>query len=298
MKNWDDLRFFAAVARGGSLLAAARALGVNAATVSRRIDRLEAALGRGLFLRTNSGYLLNADGERILRHAEALESEIYDLGHSAAEGEALRGSVTVTLTEALADGFLIPLLPRLHALHPGLTIDLLRDDRSLDLSRREADIALRLARPQQGGLKTRKLGVLTFGLYAGADYLQSRGTPTDPEQLAGHDIIWWIEDYAGLGSLSWWHRAAMQQPVFRSNAPSCRRAAALAGLGIVLLPHIMVGPGVPLQPILPQAEVPSLEIWLVVHRDLARQPRIRASLDFIAAAARRNPILSGKAGAS
>jgi len=296
MKNWDDLRFFAAVARGGSLLAAARALGVNPATVSRRIERLETTLGRSLFLRTNSGYLLNADGARILRHAEALESEVYDLSHLAAEGEEVTGSVTVTLTEALADGFLIPLLPRFHALHPGLTIDLLRDDRSLDLSRREADIALRLARPQQSGLKTRKLGALTFGLFAAPDYLQSRGTPTDPEDLAGHSIIWWIEDYAGLGPLSWWPRAAAQQPLFRSNAPSCRRAAALAGLGIVLLPHIMVGPGVPLQPILPQAEVPHLDVWLVVHRDLARQPRIRASLDFIAEAARRNPILNGAGG--
>ncbi len=232
MKNWDDLRFFVAVAREGSLLAAARNLRVNPATVSRRIDRLEQALGRRLFHRSNMGYTISEDGERILGHAQALESEIFDLDRTAADNEDLGGVVTVTLTEALAESFLIPLLPGLRAHYPGIRIDLIRDDRSLNLSRREADIALRLVRPKQDGLMQRKIGELGFGLYATPAYLKENGTPQNQRQLSRHRVIVWIDDYAGLGPIAWWRQAVPQPPVFRSNSPSCRRAAAIEGLGI------------------------------------------------------------------
>jgi len=293
MKNWDDLRFFVAVAREGSLLAAARNLRVNPATVSRRIDRLEQALGRRLFHRSNMGYTISEDGERILGHAQALESEIFDLDRTAADNEDLGGVVTVTLTEALAESFLIPLLPGLRAHYPGIRIDLIRDDRSLNLSRREADIALRLVRPKQDGLMQRKIGELGFGLYATPAYLKENGTLQNQRQLSRHRVIVWIDDYAGLGPIAWWRQAVPQPPVFRSNSPSCRRAAAIEGLGIALLPCVMAESEPILRRVLPDLNIPPLDIWLVVHRDLARHPRFRTVIDFIADQAHRRATLRG-----
>lgn len=282
MENWDDLRFFVAVAREGSLLAAARRLRVNPATVGRRIDRLESALGQRLFFRSHSGYTLTEDGERIRRHAQALENEIFDLDRAAARGGDAVGTVTVTLTESLAEAFLVPLLPAFRDRHPGVRIDLILDDRSLNLSRREADMALRLARPRQEGLKLRKIATLGFGLFAAPEYLERHGTPRSPGQLAAHHVITWMDDYAGLAPIVWWHRVAPQASALRSNAPGCRRAAANAGLGIALLPCVLAQRDSCLRRLLPELEIPALDVWLVVHRDLARHPRVRAFLDFVA----------------
>lgn len=281
MKNWDDLRFFTAVAREGSMLAASHILGVNIATVSRRIDRLEEAVGKRLFFRSNTGYTLSEDGERVLRHANELEARIFDLDRETAGDSEVRGSVVVTLTEALSEPFLIPLLPQFHALHPHLRIDVIRDDRSLNLTRREADIALRLVRPKQGGLKLRKIGEMQFGLYASPQYLDAFGDLDRPEQLGEHRTITWVDEFAGLGPIDWWRRLVPSSPVFRSNSPTTRRTAAAEGLGIALLPCIMVGPTPQLRRVMPEIDIPSLDIWLVVHRDLARHPRVRALIDFI-----------------
>lgn len=282
MDHWDDVRYFLAVEREGSLLGAGRALGVNAATVGRRVERLERTLGRKLFHRTNGGYALSQDGEGLLDHARSLEAIMFDIDRSGTGSESIGGNVAVTHTEALGEPFLIPLLADFQTLHPAIRIDLIRDDRSLSLTQREADIALRLVRPHQHGLKLRRLGALQFGLYATSGYLETRGVPADVTALGRHRIISTVDTFASLGPISWWAQVAPQAPVVRSNSPSERRAAAQSGSGIALLPRIMVRPEHGLCPVLGHLPIPPLDVWLVVHGDLARHPRVRAVLDFIA----------------
>ena len=166
---WDDLRFFAEVAQQGSLSAAARALGVDHATVGRRLQRLEAMLCRPLFDRRGGGFDLTADGREVLVHAEAMDKAALAVARFGAGAPALSGTIRVTATEALASHYLTPRLAEFQTLHPDIDITLLNDDRNLSIARREADLALRLALPADGDLTARRLTTLGYGLYEAAD---------------------------------------------------------------------------------------------------------------------------------
>ncbi len=283
MKNWDDFRYFVAVERAGSMLGAARLLGVNTATVSRHLDRLETALGKQLFYRNTTGYVLSEEGERLLPHARSVEAKIFNIARLVDRDQEIDGTVTITLTEALAAPFLIPALPEFRRQYPRISIDMIRDDRSLNLNRREADIGLRLVRPKQGGLKVLKIAELRFGLYASSTYLRRSGTPKELADLAGRDTIGWVDEFANLGPVSWWNDKVQQPAVYRSNSPTCRETATACGLGIALLPRIMADCNPLLELILPSENIPTLDVWLVVHKDLSRAPRVRALFDFIKA---------------
>ena len=286
--NWDDLRYFLAVAAEGSLSAAARTLKVNPATVSRHIDALEDRFGVRLFDRRQDGYGLTEAGEKIAVRARAIETEMFGLARAFdAEDRGLAGTVTVTATESLTVPFLIKNLPLLQDRHPGIRLHVVNEYRMLNLSRREADVAIRLARPDQGDLVIRKIGMMGFGLYASPDYLATHGAPSTPADLVNHAVIDWLDGFPENAPVSWLRaQLAGRPPAFSTNPASGRLAAARAGVGIALVPCMVAeealgdGPGGVVR-VLADTEIPGVDLWLLVHRDLARIARVRAVLDFI-----------------
>jgi len=188
--QWDDVRFFLAVARMGSLSGAARTLGVGHVTVGRRIALLEKRLGVTLLNRTPDGFATTSAGQAILRQCAAMESAALDLERVAAGRDALvTGSVRLTTTEALAYQLIAPAIAALRQVHPDLQINLAVTVRSLDIARRDADLAVRFARPAASELVSRKLGEIGFSLYASQRYLAKSGVPKRGQGLAGYDLI-------------------------------------------------------------------------------------------------------------
>ena len=177
--HWDNLRHFLAVARSGSLSRAGRS-GVNPATVLRHIQQLEQELGTKLFLREPSGYVRTSAGERLMARAEALEQDVLGCQVAVSGEKAVAGQVVVTATEALANVFVLRHLPALRAAYPALRVELRRTERTLSLSQREADIALRLARPYQLDLRSRRIARLDFGLSAMGHEQTSRTSASCP----------------------------------------------------------------------------------------------------------------------
>ncbi len=294
--DWDHLRFVLAVSEAGGLSSAARTLNVDAGTVARRLDALEAALRCKLFHRSRRGLDPTPAGAKLLGHAQRIAAEIraLDLGLSS-EDRGLAGPVVITATEAIAIGLLMPALPSLRAAHPGIVPELVTDIRTLDLGRREADVALRLTRPQQGDLRVRLLGSVAYALYASAAYVQRRGVPDATARFAGHDVIDWPLDYTVIAQVPWLRNVASKATiVLRSGSAVTRRAAAAEGLGIALLPCLIADGDARLARIA-AAPAPAQELWLATHRDLARMARVRVVLDFLVTTARRaRPVLLGR----
>lgn len=284
--DWDHLRFVIAVAEAGGLSAAARALRVDTATVGRRLDALETDLKCKLFDRSRRGLKPTGAGAKLLDHARRIEGEVRALGFAlSAEDRGLDGTVVITATEPIAAGLVVPALASFRAKHPGIALELVTDIRALDLSRREADIALRLVRPDQGDLKLRKLGTVGYALYASPDYLAARGALR--AGLAGHALIDWPVDYTIIPQVPWLRaHAAKAEIVLRSASAITRQAAASSGAGIALLPRLIGDPDPRLTRVASEPP-PTQDLWLVSHRDLATVPRIRVVATFLADAARR-----------
>lgn len=268
--DWDDLRVFLELARTGSLSAAARALGLSHATVGRRVASLEESLGRPLIERRADGYVLTPDGEAVRDLADGMDERALAILRRGGREEGLVGTVRLTTTQALADLFVAPRLGPLRARHPGLDLELVVDNRSLSLARREADVAIRLARPQSGELFVRKLAAFGYALYA---------APGAPDALIAND-----DSLADLPESVWLSRHFSGKRIaFRSNSVQAQVAAAKAGFGVALLPCWLVNgePGLERLPAI--SPPPTREMWLAVHRDRKDVPRVRAVIDHIAA---------------
>jgi len=270
--DWEDLRVFVALARAGSLSAAARALKVSHATVGRRVAALEDALGRALFDRRADGYALTAEGAAVLELAAGMDERALAILRRAGRDAGLTGTVRLTATESLAERFLIPRLAAFRRRHPGIDLEVLSDPRSLSLAKREADVAVRLARPQAGELVTRRLAAIAYGVYAAPD--------GDASAWVGYD-----DSYAHLPEAQWLARHATGARVaLRANSLPAQIAAVRAGFGKALLPRWFAEEEGGLLPLPPPAPPPVREAWLVVHRDLKDVPRVRALIDAVAAA--------------
>lgn len=173
MLDWDDLRYFLAIAQHGSLSAAAKELHVAQSTVGRRLASLERSLGARLLNRTPDGYFPTLAGQNVREQAERLEAEVLALERNVGGRDTrLSGLVRVTCAETVASQILAPCLATLHTEHPEIMIELIPNQRELSLSMREADIAVRLKRPDQHDLVVRRVGSLAFGLYASPEYLE------------------------------------------------------------------------------------------------------------------------------
>lgn len=296
MPDWNDLRYFLAVSREGTLAAAARALKVDATTVGRRLAVLEEELGTRLFDRTPGGFVLTAAGRGIQGTVEGMETAVVAVERRASGEDArLEGVVRVTTTEAFAVHHLLPRFGPFRERHPGIEVQFLTDYGALDLSRREADVAVRLARPQDPRLVARKMGEIAISLYAAEDYLARRGMPDPATGCAGHDVIGYAGTAAKWPEAKWLSEvAASARVVLRCNSLLSVVAATGAGVGLGLMPCFKGDTEPGLRRLLPPVAALRRDIWLVVHPDLQQNARARAVLDFLAEVLQRErPLLAG-----
>lgn len=273
--DWNDLRYALELSRHGSLSAAARALKVNHATVARRIAALEESLGVMLFERRPRGYRATPAAEPVLAAAEQIEAPLLRLGRQAAArcGDDIEGTVRITATEGVANHMIGANLAVLQQRHPRLEIEIIVEHRSLSLARREAEIAIRWARPKTGELYATRLGAVPYRLYRNP-------LAADPTTVAAFD-----ESLADLPESQWLRRHSGLRQTIRSNSMLPLVAAARAGACAVLLPDYI---GRRIAELVPDPGKPPItrELWLLVHRDLRKAPRIRVTADFLSQAIR------------
>jgi DNA-binding transcriptional LysR family regulator len=277
--EWGHLRFFLALARTGSLSRAAQGLAVDRNTVARRVAALEEELGLPLFERGPQGWTRTAAGDELAALASRVEEDVLAIArHADARDPALSGTVRATTATHLAAYLLAPALPRLRERHPGLVLEIAADQRTFDLTRREADLALRMGRPHDAGLVTRKLSDVAYGLYASAAYAGGRRRAVD---FAKDAFITFDDSLAGVPQERWLARLAPdRRVVFRSNSTASLQAAARAGVGVAVLP-CFVAEKDPLLVRLDGPEPVPHELWLLVHGDLRRTPRVRAVIEWV-----------------
>jgi DNA-binding transcriptional LysR family regulator len=282
--NWDDIRFFLAIHRAGSLSAASGTLEVTQPTAGRRLAALEASLGLRLFDRTPEGLRITADGATLLDAAKVMEQSAHELAlRATVKNRDLEGIVRVGTTELFACSFLLAALVQIREKYPGIRAELVLSNMESDLLKREADIAIRFGpedfRPTPGVLLGRRLGDEPFLLYGTDTYLRRWGAPSDPNDLAGHEVV----VYSGRHPASEWCVNAFRGSTVVLSAPSMQvtGAAIAAGLGLGVLPRRAARLFPPLRPLSPV--VAHGTGWLVVHPDLRRVPRIRAVADMLVA---------------
>ncbi len=281
--DWDDLRFFLAVARAGRLTVAARRLGADHATVSRRITALETALKAKLFERRPQGYALTEQGERLLSKAEAMETEALAASSEIGGADlALSGAVRIGAPDGFGTTFLAPRLAKLAQAYPELEIQLIAMPRLLSLSKREADIAITLNPPKEGKIVARKLVDYRLGLFAAPSYLETAPPVTKPEDLFEHRIIGYIDDLIFSPELDYLDEVVkgLRAHVQSSNVVA-QMNACVAGAGIGVLHHFMAADDPRLVPVLPETVSITRSFWLIVHADLKDVARVRATVDFI-----------------
>ena len=281
--SWDDLRIFLALARHRTHAAAARALGVNATTIGRRVHALESRLGARVFARTPSGFAVTDEGGALLPHAEAVEAQVSAAGRAlGGAGARLEGVLRLTAGDGVSTYVLAPRLLAFRRAHPGIRFEIRADNRTLDLSRREADIAVRLVRPRERSLVARRLGTMPFAAYASEEYLRRAGRPRSVGDAATHD---WIDFDAALDRTptSRWLRKHLPAArlVVRSNATTVLVAACAAGHGLLLIPPSFARLEPSLVRVLPPSLFPPAEVWAVTHPDLFPSPRIKAVLAWL-----------------
>jgi DNA-binding transcriptional LysR family regulator len=283
MPDWGDLRFFLEVARSGTLTAAARKLGVDSTTVGRRLSALERDLGAKLFSRTPDGLALTAAGE-AMRAAGAEMEEAVLRGEQRALGadRQLSGLVRIATTEMLGEVVILPAVQALHERHPQIRVDLLTGSGQLDISRREADVALRYIRPDRGELIARRAGTVAFAPYASKKYLAERGRPALGSGYSGHDIVTYSNSFP-----QWRFGQPGGEPlrdarvVLRTNSTSMLVRAVRLGLGIGPLPCFLAREDRTLERVLPTTPNEADDLWLVVHADVQRTSRVRAVIDAV-----------------
>jgi len=287
MIEWDDLRVLLAIHRTGSLAGAAASLDINPTTVGRRLTALEERAETRLFDRTPDGYVLTAAGRDILPRAERMEAEALGAEREIAGADRRQaGIVRVTVTEMLATRFIAQHLARFASRYPEITLDLWCTNAVVSLSRREADVALRLARPREPDVISKQLSPVELALYASPAYLAERGHPADAEHsLAGHTVIGFASTPPFRRENDWFDaRIEGARVAMRSDSVSSIYAAATGGLGIGLLPRAVADHD-PLLVRVPTETSPEPRlIWQAMHKDLRGSARIRAVTEFLAEA--------------
>jgi len=281
--NWDDFRYFLAAAESGSLSAAAKRLRSNQPTVGRHIDALEIALGLKLFQRHKKGLTLTQEGIWVLEQSELMQSGVHNIQRMV-EGDyqQLRGSVRLALPEGLGNEILIPGLDEFYQRYPNLRLILNVSSRTANLTRGEADIAIRLFRPKETDLVTRQLMDMAMGLYASRQYLQSHETPVSLTDLIQHRIIGYGDELAGLPENQWLlDHVPKDDWVLLSDSTSSRLRATVCGLGISIQPCLFAKANPELIQVLDHVALPAHKVWITYHRDLRHILRIRVTVEFL-----------------
>ena len=276
MSDWENLRHFVVLAREGTLSAAARLLGVDHATVARRVAALEAETGLKLVDRRARSYQLTDHGRRIAATALPMEEAAFAVGRVVqAVKPGLRGEVAISSPPSLANALIAPRLLLLRRQHPGVRIKLIGEKRAASLNRREADVALRLSRPSEPGLIARKIGSFGFGLYGASSYLKA--TPRHAFAFIAYD-----DSMDDAPQQKWLQTVtAGSEIVLRTNDLENQAAAARTGLGVAVLPDFLGEPDPRLERYDITPAPPNRDVWLLVHRDLRQAPLVRAVMEFL-----------------
>lgn len=282
---WDDLRVFLAVARAGTLSSAAAQLHLGLATVSRRIERLEGDIGRPLFWRQQTGYRLTEDGAALRERAEEMEAAALSLTSELRHPPEVSGHVRLATAENLATDLILPALPRLTERYPLLLLEIVTDIAPVNLHRRDADLALRMLRPERGNVTQQRLGRLGYGLYGAPAYVATRRVGRDGGSHDRDRFIAWSDTRAHLPAARWLERLLQDRaPALITTSLTTQLAACVAGLGLAVLPHFLARPrglvcvnrdlGI------------DQSIWLITQADLAQSRRVQAVADFCRALVR------------
>ncbi len=279
--GWELYRSFLAVVREGSLSGAARALGLTQPTIGRHIDALESALAVSLFTRSQAGLIASPGASGLVPYAEAMASAA-DALQRAASGEAEddRGAVRITASEMIGSEVLPTALAIFREAHPRIIVELQLSNRSEDLLRREADIAVRMVRPSQGALFARKVGIIQLGFHAHPRYLKAHGTPKTMAELLEHPLIGFEKapTVRRLENLNF--PISRDLFAFRCDSDIGQYAALRAGFGIGVC-QLALARRDKLVPILPGALSFQLETWVVMHQDLKSTRRMRLMFDHL-----------------
>ena len=286
MLDWDDLRFFLALTRHGTLAAAAKELRVTQSTVSRRLASLQEQIGARLLQRTADGYVLTLAGESIRAHVEHVEEQMLSVERTVGGRDTrLEGLVRVASTQLLTSHLLVPSFAALHNLHDGIQIESLPEGGGELLAVNAADIVVQLRRFEHPDLIMRNIGTVGFGLYACLAYLVRHGEPDFGRGCAGQHLITMM-DHPGLSEQAAWlaEHAGHATVVLKADSYETQYWSASTGGGLALLPRFRADAEPALRRLNTSAPVPSAEVWLGVHRENRAVPRVRTVLDVIAVA--------------
>jgi molybdate transport repressor ModE-like protein len=281
--DWDDFRFVLAIVRGGSVSAAAKQLGVDHATVIRRVDRLEHRLSAKLFDRRKTGYLLTEAGQRVADSAETMESTIVANQEAVGGSRArLTGTVRIGAPDGFGSYFLAPRLVKFGERYPDLDLELVATARMFSLSKREADIAISLSMPKEGRIVGRKLADYSLGLYAAPAYLDRAPPIASRSDLLHHRFVGYIEDLLYTPELDYVPQVSSKiSAKFRSANLIAQLNATVSGFGIAVLPHFMAIAHPQLRPVLADEITIQRAFFLLMHADSKDLARIRAVADYV-----------------
>ncbi len=290
---WDDLRIFLAIARAGSLAGAARSLGVNHSTVFRRINAFEESLGVRLFDRMGTGYALTVAGEEMRASAERVEREIDRLDRRIT-GQDLRleGSLVVTTTDTIAQHILLAHLTEFRRAYPGIHLELIIENANVNMSKRQADVAVRPTRMPPETLVGRRISTLAFAVYASKAYMQGR--------TADLSALNWVrldDSLLHLAADQWFRRTYPNaNAALTTNSVLGLLLGCEANLGATIIPCFMADTNPKLQRLGAPIDAAASMLWLLTHEDLRHTARVRAFMDFMADALKADiDLLEGRA---
>lgn len=275
--DWNDYQAFLAIARAGQMARAAAVMGVDAATVGRRLRRLEARLGATLFEQTREGQILTEAGETLLGEVEAMAQAANRIAESVTSGSGPAGLLRVSLTEGFANAIVAPALKSFVTAYPRLMVDIVSSTGLLSPSKREADIAVTLSRPRAGPVIAGKLSDYTLRLYAQRAYLDHHGMPDDTADLAGkHTLIGYVPDLLYAPELRYLSEVEPGLAAsVRSTSVFAQQRMIAAGTGIGVLPCFIGDADPTLCRIFPERLI-TRSFWLVTHKDTHNLARVRA----------------------
>lgn len=280
--NWEDARYFLAVARSGTLGRAAESLNISTITLSRHLSYLQQRTGTPLFTRHSKGLKLTDEGVRLMEYLERAEAEIEAAGEIfGSDANSVSGTVRIAAPEGFALRVLTPNLGHLLEANPELKVEIVPQSRGFSLSRREADIAVMVGKPVEAKLDSVLMGAYGLGLFAAPEYLQRYGTPKSIEELGQHRLVGYVEDLLFSEKLNipkavfsgWRSQTAIYSPLGQVEAVK-------AGLGIGMLHRFLLSPEDELVHILPEADR-EREFYLVFHQSTEKIPRIRTAIEFL-----------------
>jgi len=281
--NWDGFRYFIAVAKAGSLSAAAKMLDANQSTVGRHVDALELALDIKLFQRSVKGLSLTKEGQAVFEQSQQIQKSIAKVKRLVQGDEiTASGTVRLSLPEGLGQEVLIPALDNFYQQHPKVKLIFNMSATTANLRQGEADVSVRLFRPEEPGLIIKELGEMKMGLYASESYNTNYGLPGQLRDVRRHRVITYGEQLSILPENQWLlNHSAESLRVLSSDSTVTRFKATVSGLGLSLQPEVLAQTNPDLIRLFKSAKLPAYKVWLVYRKDVQHMSRIRVVVDFI-----------------